>query len=223
MLGASDGVRALFGADDSPQRIVRRCRRTPLQSQHDKIVGQVFRRDAPQATVDQHFHRTVVGVDPSESERTLAARRMANRLLQPVVLRRAEDAVVGSNLLGQFRIGGEVVGAEDGIRLDGLAEFGDDLVAGAALHHGVDVPTVSVYGGQDRNLLMRQAGLECAGTAIARRTVLRRSASLPTAMTLETPKQKRLVDPRRSRPAAPASAAPEQRADGDASARQCGG
>src|SRR5664279_3849460 len=41
---------------------------------------------------------------------------------------------------------------------------------------------------------MRQAGQERAGTAIARRTVLRRSASLPTAMTLETPKQKRLVD-----------------------------
>src|SRR5664279_1769974 len=101
-----------------------------------------------------------MGVDPSEAECALAARRMADCLLQPVVLRWAEDAVIGSNLLGQFRIGGEVVGAEDGIRLDGLTEFGDDLVAGAALYHGVDVPTVSVYGGQDRNLLMRQAGQE---------------------------------------------------------------
>ena len=96
----------------------------------------------------------MVGVDPSEAERALAARRMAHRFRQPSVRRRAE----GVDLLSQFRIGGEVVGAENGIRLDGLAELGDDLVAGAALHHCVDVPTVPVDGGQDRDLLMRQSG-----------------------------------------------------------------
>ena len=79
--------------------------------------------------------------------------------------------MVGADLLGQFRVGGEVVGAEDGIRLDSLAELGDDLIAGAVLHHCVDVPTVPVYGGQDRNLLHASiAGQESAGTAIARRS-----------------------------------------------------
>ena len=72
--------------------------------------------------------------------------------------------------------------------------FGHDLVAGAALHHCVDMPTVPVDGGQDRNLLMRQAGQDRAGTAVARRTVLRRSAAFPTAMSFETPEKKRLVD-----------------------------
>jgi hypothetical protein len=91
-------------------------------------------------------------------------------------------------------MGGEVVGAKDGIRLDGLAKLCDDLVAGAALHHRVDMPTVPVYGGQDRNLLMRQARQKRAGTAIARRAVLRRSAALPAAVTLETSEEKRLVD-----------------------------
>jgi len=38
---------------------------------------------------------------------------MADRLLQPVVLRRLEDAVLGADPFGQLLIGGEGVGTED--------------------------------------------------------------------------------------------------------------
>ena len=70
----------------------------------------------------------MVNVDPPEAERALAARRMADCLLQPVILRRLEDAVLGADPFGQLFVGGEGVGAEDGPRLDDVAEAVDDLI-----------------------------------------------------------------------------------------------
>lgn len=88
-------------------------RRTALQPQHDEIVRQVSGRNASQPPVDQRLHRLMVGIDPPEAESALLARGMADRLLEPVVLRRLKDAVLGANSLGKLRIGGEGVGAED--------------------------------------------------------------------------------------------------------------
>jgi len=51
----------------------------------------------------------------------------------------------------------------------------------------------TVNAGQNRDMLVRQTGQDRARPAIAGRAVLRRLATLPTAMALETSQKKRLV------------------------------
>jgi hypothetical protein len=94
-----------------------------------------------------------MGVDPFEAERALPSRRLADGLLQPVVVRRLENTVLGADLFHEFRVGREGVGAEDGVWLDDVAKAVVCRGLGAALQHGIDVPPVAVDPGQDGNPL----------------------------------------------------------------------